>query len=92
MVDLLKGWLTDNSSFIYSKPWNICPSILVWEIWKEMNKIIFHYQGMVVCEITNKIKAYIVETLNSQLTKISKEEGSFSEWDGLMNFFIEKPN
>ena len=58
--------------------------IILWEIWKERNKRIFHDQDMTVCEITNKIKACIVETLNSHLRKIPKEEGSFSEWDGLM--------
>ena len=39
---------------------------------------------MSVGEIINKIEAYIGETLNSHLRKTQKEEGSFSEWDGLM--------
>ena len=79
--DLRRGWPTNNSRCIYGKLWNICPSILVWEVWKERNRRIFHDQDMTVCEITNKIEACIVETLNSHLRKIPKEEGSFSEWD-----------
>ena len=39
--DLLISWPTSLVKGIYSKIWNICPSIVSWEIWKERNQHIF---------------------------------------------------
>ena len=58
--ELLKGWPTNNSGGIYGNIQNICPSILVWEIWKARNRRIFNNQEIMACEITNKIEACIV--------------------------------
>ena len=83
-LDFLSTWPTNLVYGVYSKLWNICPSIVIWEIWKERNRRIFQEKEMDVEELLLKIEASIVEVLNSHLRKSVKEEGSFSSWDSLM--------
>ena len=82
LVNFLKSWPTNIFKGIYRRIWNIYPSILMWEVWKERNRRIFYDQDMQPNEIVKKIEACIVETLNSHLRNSQKEEGSFSSWDG----------
>ena len=84
LPDLLKVWPTDQTKGVYNKLWNICPSILIWEIWKERNRRIFRNLELGSEELISKIEASIVETTNSHLKKSQKEEGSFSIWDEKM--------
>ena len=69
LVDLLLGWPTNHKYGIYGKLWNICPSILTWEVWKERNRKIFKNQEMHAANIIKKVEACIVETLNSYIIK-----------------------
>ena len=82
--ELLKGWPVNRIKGIYRKLWNICPTIMSWEIWKERNRRIFQNMEMKPENLLLKIEASIVEVTNSHLRKVQKEEGSFSTWDGLM--------
>ena len=83
-IDFLIAWPTSMVHGVYNKLWNICPLIVVWEIWKERNHHIFRDKEMNVEELVLKIEASIVEVINSHLRRSMKEEGSFSIWDGLM--------
>ena len=69
---------------VYSKLWNICPSIVVWELWKERNRCIFKDKELNLDRFLLKLEVSIVEVMNAYLMKSSHEEGSFSSWDGLM--------
>jgi ribonuclease HI len=71
---------------IYNKTWNISPSILVWEIWKERNRRTFQDLERPNYELINNIEDSIVETLNAYIRKVLQEEGSFSVCDS----FIKK--
>ena len=82
--DLIWSWPTNWGKSVYSKLWNISPSILIWELWKERNRRIFRNSELKAEHLVSKIEVSIVETINSYLTKVSLEEGSFSRWDGLM--------
>jgi hypothetical protein len=82
LKELISGWPTNQYYGIYSKLWNISPSILIWEIWKERNRRIFKNQELQVVELQRKIEASIMETLNAHIRKSQFEEGSFSAWDG----------
>lgn len=82
--DLLISWPCNLVKGVYSKLWNIFPSIVSWEIWKERNRRIFKNVELKVEELILKIEASIVEVINSHLRKCMKEEGSFSLWDGHM--------
>ena len=81
---LLLSWPTKLDNGVYNKLWNICPSIVVWELWKERNRRIFRNSEMSLERFLIKLEASIVEVLNSHLRKTLKEEGSFSRWDGLI--------
>ena len=83
-VEFIKVWPYNINKGIYNKLWNICPSIIVWEIWKERNRRIFNNTELNVEDLTLKIEASIVETTNSFLRKSRFEEGSFSIWDGII--------
>lgn len=76
--DFLKGWPSNLCKGTYSKLWNIFPSILIWEVWKERKRRIFSNIEMKAEEITLKIEASIIEIVNSYLRKTKMEEGSFS--------------
>ena len=78
LVDLLNSWPINIFKGVYNSIWNIFPSILTWEVWKEKNRRLLRDQEMQPEEIVNKIEASIVKTLNSHLRKSQKEEGSFS--------------
>ena len=83
-VDFLISWPYNHNRGVYSKLWNICPSILVWEVWKERNRRIFSNLEMEPKVILRRLEASIVETMNSFLSKVRMEEGTFSSWDGLI--------
>ena len=84
LMDLLSSWPTNLVRGVYSKIWNLSPSIIVWELWKERNSRIFRDKEKSVDRLIIKIEAAIVEVINSFLRKSFIEEGSFSYWDGLM--------
>lgn len=84
LKDFLIGWPSHIYKGIYSKLWNISPSILMWEIWKERNRRIFCDKEMNAEELILKIEVSIVENVNSYFRKSRMEEGSFSLWDGTM--------
>ena len=77
LADLLKGWPVTLVKGVYRKLWNISPSILMWEIWKERNCRIFCNLEFRPEELIIKIEASIVETTNSYLRNVQLEEGSF---------------
>ena len=81
LSDLLKGWSMTLIKGVYSKLWNISPSIVVGEIWK---CCIFHNLEFKLEDLITKIEASIVETTNAYLRNIWLEEGSFLSWEGHM--------
>lgn len=81
---LLSSWPTHWVCGIYSKLWNICPSLVVWEIWKERNHRIFKNKEHNLDSFLIKLEAAIIEVMNAYLRKSSHEEGTFSFWDGMM--------
>ena len=87
-MNSLKGFLCSWPTYlvyrVYSKVWKICPSIVIWEIWKERNRRIFKSKEQNIDRFLVKLEASIVEVLNASLRKTSHEEGSFTFWDGLM--------
>ena len=77
----IMNWPNNICKGIYNKLWNISPSIIAWEIWKERNRRIFNNAEMEVNSLITKIEASIVENMNSFLRKSRFTEGSFSLWD-----------
>ena len=82
--DFILSWPTHLEYGIYSKLWNIGPSIIVWELWKERNKQVFQDKALSLERFLLKLEGAVVEVLNSHIRKSLKEEGSFSGWDGKM--------
>ena len=56
----------------------------MWELWKERNRRIFRNLKFKSSDLISKIEISIVETTNAYLRNIQLEEGSFTNWDGLM--------
>ena len=81
---LLSSWPTNLVRGVYRKLWNICPSIVIWELWKERNHRIFKDKERNIDKILLKLEVAIIEVMNAHLRKPSYEEGSFSSWDGTM--------
>ena len=81
---LLCSWPTNLGHGVYSKIWNICPSMVVWGIWKERNSRIFKNQARSLGSFLLKLEASIVEVMNAYLRKTAHAEGSFSLWDGIL--------
>lgn len=84
LQELLCSWPTHMVHGVYSKLWNICPSPVVWELWKERKLHIFQDKEWNIDKFLLKLEVSITETMNAYLRKTSHEEGSFSYWDGLM--------
>ena len=78
------SWPTHLEFGVYSKFWNISPSIIVWELWKKRNRRIFQDKALCLERFLLKLEVAIMEVLNAHLRKSIKEEGSFSQWDGSM--------
>lgn len=53
----------------------------MWEIWKERNRRIFCDSECNITSLYNKVEASITEVMNNYIRKITKEEGTFTEWD-----------
>ena len=70
LSDLLRSWPTTMVKGVYNKLWNISPSIVMWEIWKERNRRIFCNLEFKSKVLITKIEASIVETSNSYLRNI----------------------
>ena len=66
---LLCSWPMDLDHGVYSKLWNIFPSIVVWELWKERNCYIFKNKELVIDRFLLKLETSIVEVLNANLRK-----------------------
>ena len=81
---LLCSWPTHLTRGVYCKLWNICPSIVIWELWKERNCRIFKDKVLKLDRFLLKLESSIMEVLNAYLEKTSHVEGSFSFWDRLM--------
>ena len=50
----------------------------------EGNRKILSNEELNISSLLNKIEASIIEVINCNIRKNSKEEGSFSEWDAEM--------
>ena len=75
----LKSWLKHGFSKVYSNLWKISPSILLWGLWKQRNRIIFCNEKMDPTSFFNKLEACIIEVANNNIRKSNREEGSFSD-------------
>ena len=75
------SWPTHLEYGIYSKLWNISPSIIVWELWKERNRRTFQDKALCLERFLSKLEVAIMEVMNAYLQKSIIEEGSFSQWD-----------
>lgn len=75
---LLNSWPTHVVKGVYNKLWNIFPSLVVWELWKERNFHIFINKERNLDNFLLKLEVAIIEVMKPNLRKSSYEEGSFS--------------
>ena len=57
--NFLNSWPTNGQSRVHNYIWKISPSILLWKIWKERNKIRFMNESIKVSSFPNKVEASI---------------------------------
>ena len=87
----LKSWSNINNKNVYSKLWNISPSKLLWETWKERNRRLFNNLELDIPSLLNKVEAIIQEVKNNYLRISTQEEGSFMDWDTKMRKIWKNP-
>lgn len=86
ILSLFQCWPLRNGVGLLGCLWKIFPSLLIWEIWKERNKIIFEDREMSLASFQNKVEDVVAEVANHfSSTQISSQR-TFTEWDGQMRF------
>lgn len=78
IVSLFQGWPIRLKDGILNPLWEISPSSLIWELWKEQNRRIFYNKVRKVESVINSIKSSIVENINCKLAFNSNSNREFT--------------
>jgi hypothetical protein len=60
-LDILKR------SLVFCELWVICPSTVIWELWKDHNKMIFLEKEREFPTFVNRLEAMIVEAIDGKV-------------------------
>lgn len=63
------AWLRGGRKNCFECIWRICPSIVIWEIWKERNRRIFQDKSETTEQLLNRIDHSIEEVVNAAVFK-----------------------
>lgn len=81
---LFHAWPNTHEQIIYHMLWTITPSIMLWELWKEINRCIFKERKLTIDQLNIKIEAQIVEIVKSKILNRTWEEAKMTHWDEKM--------
>jgi hypothetical protein len=64
----IKSWGLDSYKIpILNRTWQLLPGFIVWQLWKERNRRIFHSQSSQATSLWSTILSHLQETLQLQL-------------------------
>lgn len=86
IVSLFQIWPNRPKDGILRSLWEISPSCLVWEFWKEHNKRLFDGKATNIESFLSSLEAAIVENINNRLALSSNLDKAFTTWDGRIRF------
>lgn len=81
LVDWFISWPVIKLQDFFGCIWQIAPSIVIWEIWKERNHKIFKELGMPRELLAKKIETSIVEVVNFAVRSSNVKNNVFTSWD-----------
>lgn len=79
LKDFLLSWSIIGRHSKWGLLWIVCPSLLVWHVWKERNRRIFKEEAMEVHFLQAKIKSAIEEVVNNKIQGVNYK--FLSKWD-----------
>ncbi|XP_059076287.1 uncharacterized protein LOC131073118 [Cryptomeria japonica] len=79
LIDFLLAWPTHNRKSKWGDNWIVRPSMLVWHVWREMNRRTFSKETVGIEEVISKLKDEIQEVVNVNM-KIKKIR-MLTNWD-----------
>lgn len=78
LLELLKSWLSTHRQAMFFYLWFGSPSILIWELWKELNRHIFQEKELPLQSILSKIEVCIVELINLRVSDMNPKKLNFT--------------
>ncbi|XP_059075157.1 uncharacterized protein LOC131875143 [Cryptomeria japonica] len=78
LKDMFDSWPRLNKKSKFSSIWNICPSLVIWEIWKERNRRIFQDKAEDVRRLFIRLDQAIEETLGAGTFQMNSTRNPFT--------------